>query len=446
MDRKIWKTKAEKVVNLLLDENNIRLDTPIKSQDALIYDLFVNQDAFEIVESIARNGLFPHELPIAIEEKGKLIVLEGNRRIAALKAIINPSLIPLYASKIEGIKQKNKDLPIMSVELKISPSRAEAIRIIASIHTKNTLKPWAPLRQAYFYSAQIEGGSKTLQQLIKEYPGIDIPKFIRMWEMHTVARSIKYDNDEDARAVSNQQKFPITTLERLYEKEQFRKIFKFDFDEYGHMHVNADKDGFKESLKPVMIDIVNKIVDSRNSNTLTDIEKHLKRWKSPMESTESLNADNFIPLPVPEIKAISKGLVPKGIICTLDYPALKRVLSELQTIDYRRYPNATHDLLRTFLECSLKAYFDHKGINIKSKNGHYVTLNDVLKEAEVHFQTARKALVQPIKIIENGSQYLHSEDYLNAINHNPNVFSIGANVKDAWEQMQPVLRYILDPK
>ncbi len=55
------------------------------------------------------------------------------------------------------------------------------------------------------------------------------------------------------------------------------------------------------------------------------------------------------------------------------------MLEELQRIDYRRFPNASHDLLRSFLECSLKAYFKDSGrAVIPQRTGGFVFLDRVL--------------------------------------------------------------------
>ncbi len=81
-----WPIDEFPIDDLYLDQYNIR--TPISSEDqnALIQDMFANEDAFEIVRSYVQNDVFPDEFPIVTKEDGKLIMLEGNRRLAALKA------------------------------------------------------------------------------------------------------------------------------------------------------------------------------------------------------------------------------------------------------------------------------------------------------------------------------------------------------------------------
>ena len=94
-------------------------------------------------------------------------------------------------------------------------------------------------------------------------------------------------------------------------------------------------------------------------------------------------------------------------MCSIDYPGVERILVELKKINYYSFPNATHDLLRTFLECSLKAYFDSINEVVKPGRSGYTQLKDVLDHAEKHFKTIRPSLVQPIRVI---SSSLHSSN------------------------------------
>ncbi|OAH98485.1 hypothetical protein A1353_02310 [Methylomonas methanica] len=49
-------------------------------------------DVRELVQSIAASGFFPHEALIVAFEQDKNIVIEGNRRLAAVKVLLNPEL------------------------------------------------------------------------------------------------------------------------------------------------------------------------------------------------------------------------------------------------------------------------------------------------------------------------------------------------------------------
>ncbi|QKW29147.1 hypothetical protein HUT11_25835 [Streptomyces seoulensis] len=82
------------VGSLTLDESNPRHANKTaslqESIDALLRD--TPDKLIKLARDIAKNGLNPTELPIVVIEGGKPIVLEGNRRLAAVKLLRNPNL------------------------------------------------------------------------------------------------------------------------------------------------------------------------------------------------------------------------------------------------------------------------------------------------------------------------------------------------------------------
>jgi hypothetical protein len=65
--------------------------------------MFANEDAFEIAKSYVQNGVFPDEFPILVEENKRPIVIEGNRCLAALKALFDPEIVPTYEKRIQTL-------------------------------------------------------------------------------------------------------------------------------------------------------------------------------------------------------------------------------------------------------------------------------------------------------------------------------------------------------
>jgi len=83
------------VASLLLDQTNPRFRDGVGSQRDAINALLAEDPIklLNLAEDIAReNAVNPTELPVLIEEDGELIVIEGNRRVAALKLLRNPDL------------------------------------------------------------------------------------------------------------------------------------------------------------------------------------------------------------------------------------------------------------------------------------------------------------------------------------------------------------------
>jgi hypothetical protein len=446
-----WPKQKVKIADLFLDPENIRLGIEVQSsQAALINDLFANENAMQVLESITNNGFFPDEIPVVIKENDKFTVIDGNRRVAAIKALLQPEIIPAKEVAIKTILKTASRIP-KELEVVIAPDRHSVRQFLASKHTQDTRRPWRPLRQAYFYKAELGRGEK-VKDLRSDYPTVDINKFLRLINIHKIAKSIQYDTDQTSKKVHNERSFPASTLERLYEDKQVRDFLGFDFDGDGDVQVKIDKKEFTKGFKKIVQDVVEKTVDSRVLNNEENRRKYLSGWPkadipNKTKSSRPFTSKDFKEIVVTSQKRRTK-LAPSDIVFSLQCNGVRRMLKELQSIDYHTYPNATHDLLRSFLECGLKAYFGHCGKTITPKHGTYVFLDLVLDEfiAEME-QKSNKRLTQVAKRIKDNSKMSsYSAQFLNATNHNPDVFATPDEVEEAWDAMEPLFRFIVNPQ
>ena len=90
--------------DLLLDALNPRLSEERiehANQDEIARVLWQDKEVSELVDSIAHNGYWQHEELFAVMEKGRLVVVEGNRRLTAVKLLSDPDLVKRL--KIKGI-------------------------------------------------------------------------------------------------------------------------------------------------------------------------------------------------------------------------------------------------------------------------------------------------------------------------------------------------------
>ncbi|HLD53783.1 MAG TPA: hypothetical protein VJA82_10785 [Sediminibacterium sp.] len=437
-----WKEHKISINDLVLDTKNVRLGTEYNSSDEIINDLFVNEDAMQILENIAQNGYFPDEPPVVVKEQGKFVVLEGNRRVVSLKAMIDPTMAPTrYASRITKLMEAK--IPIEYVMVHIATSRNEAMEYLAAKHTKTTRKPWSALRRAYFYYAQKESG-QSVEDLMERYQGVDIPSYIKMHEMHNVAMSLKNISEDIRKKVSNKGIFNITTLERFYSDKYVQEKIGLDFNKKtGEAMIPATPD-FDKVYSRVVTDIAAGIATSRKELTKeNDRKKYINSVVTEVLEGKEFNkkgkksASSF--RPTKPVISSQKGLIPKIYEDTLNAPGVGRVLWELQNIDYAKFPNATADLLRTFLEITLKKYLQEIGSMPIRKGGQFIFLKNVLDKMKADLQRdMNPQLVQVITEIENNKWYLDS------INHNPDVFAVEGRVKDAWDQVLPLIKFVFD--
>jgi hypothetical protein len=383
-----WPINDYSINSIFLDVKNIRLPITDKAQDAILQDLFMNEDAFKIVVSIVKNGLFPDEFPILIEEDNKLIVIEGNRRLAALKALDNPDRIPFFRDKIKSLSNPN----IQVIRAVKAPTREDAIKLIANKHTINLRKAWQPLRQAYFYKSLIDNGM-TIDKIIDEYPEHEIIKFIKMLETHHLAKSIQYESDAVTLMVHDDRKFPITNLERMYSDPYVSEYLGLSFDNNGKVLIKTKPDDFRKPYKKIVEDVALGEIDSRKYNTKEQRKEYIdsfpKEYKPAIKNTKRIiKSESFKENKVDKklleknVKSnkTPKGLIPSYVPYKLENSSLRLLYNELRDIEVAEFPNATHDLLRSFLECSLIVFFKITGEyeKIQKNNSHNPKLGEML--------------------------------------------------------------------
>ena len=131
-------------------------------------------------------------------------------------------------------------------------------------------------------------------------------------------------------------------------------------------------------------------------------------------------------------------------------PAIGLILAELSSINVNRFPNATFDLLRTFLEKSIKAYAAKLKVDIKNTANlnSYVQLSHALTWLEQHLKSeGQTSLIQVVQKIRSGkiSDFIPSKTHLDAINHNHLIFATPGDVRECWNTMKPLLQFMLVP-
>lgn len=177
-----------KVSELYFDTKNPRLVeySPLKTEDEIIQALWDNMAVNEIVMSILANGFFENEVLYAIKEGSKYIVIEGNRRLAAVKLILNPGRckgMTKYADRITVKLQKKLEegLPVI-----VLAKREDAWRYIGFKHVNGPAK-WDSYAKAE-YIAQVHNGYKVALNDIAEQIGDSHKTTIKLYQGLMVLR------------------------------------------------------------------------------------------------------------------------------------------------------------------------------------------------------------------------------------------------------------------
>lgn len=497
-----WPTlRLDVLTDLHLDPQNVRLDiVSVQVEADIMEDLFVNEDALGLVEGIVRIGYLTHEIPIVVKQRGKYIVVEGNRRVAALKAIQNPMLVPEFQARVAALTKGMRDKKALaSIEVKVSPNRSQADQLIAALHTTNPRRPWTPARQAAFFQAQIDAG-KTYQDLLTRYPTIDVRKFVYRSHIVNLFKSVRYADPALVDFLKSKTwKRGLSVLARIYESREFQDITGLKMDDQGKLTKTVSNATFKEMATTIVRGMMDGNINTRALNSVKS-----PRFQHLMTELRNIATPGPAPGTSPpsggkgkpgettggaggsgaggsgaagpggtKPGGTGKGGTPPGqpggtggqpkptakqhylqldhIRPPKTYPlALTRHLGELSKIDVQTCPNAAFLVMRAVLEKSIKSFAEEKNVDIKSTNNHTqgrVQLHHTLKWLLEHVRAnGPNTLIQPIEKLRNGKiVYASSTDALNAVNHNHHFLVDPDEAFAMWDSLDSIMRHLMKP-
>jgi hypothetical protein len=120
-----------------------------KASDADVIEfLLTTADLGELVHSIASNGYIDIEPLVVMEDRKKIVVLEGNRRLAAIKILSDPKYAKLFGGPLPDMTPKNQTT-LEQVTVYRVPDRESARDFIGFKHINGPHR-WDSLAKARF--------------------------------------------------------------------------------------------------------------------------------------------------------------------------------------------------------------------------------------------------------------------------------------------------------
>lgn len=491
-----WPTKRLNVLTeVSLDPHNVRLEESNSEIDAdIIADLVANEGVMDLIEGISSVGYLTHETPIVIETsstRGKrksYTVVEGNRRIAALKLIQNGMLASSYRARIEALSTSIPDRDaLLEVQFRVAPDRDAADQLIAAIHTSNLRRAWTPARQAAFFQAQLDGG-RSYQDLLTRYPTADVPEFVLYSRLRDRIKKVKGLSSELREVFSSTAwRRGYSTLSRIFDSRRFRALVEPQLTTAGRLKVRLTNDEFDliagliaEGVHDGSLNTrsLNSVKSPRFTQLMKDFERALGLDQDQPPETPDTGSEGDPPdkspsdpqppksdnprkeppektprqrIPVPKRPRRPRYLPVESIGYTDSLePGVKEILEELSILDVARVPNSTHLILRSLLERSVKAFADHLNLDIRveisKKNLKYLQLDDCLLWLEGYFESNG-----PLKLQQavQGTRSRQSSRFnvtvsgMNASNHNHAYLVHAEDVWELWNSVDPILREIV---
>jgi len=446
-----------KPANLLADSNNPRIPEEGLGQREALRAIAKSQND-EILalarDIVSQKSVDPSALPIIVRasEPDHFVVLEGNRRLTAIRALENPVLFDgafsgLVSQQIRKLSTAYQAAPLETINCCLMANAQEAEHWISLRHTgKNGgagLVPWGPHEKSR-HIARIRGQAGLHTRLLD-----------------LLENTGQISKDERRRV-------PNAAFERLVRTKAVRDKIGYSIDKQGRLEFKDEAAGVA-ALVHVARDLASRGTKTGDIYTMeqrVDYASKIPIGKTPPPTVAGSVAPSapqtgqlpLIPAGAPTTPITGTGtkqppmlrytkertiLIPSDVRLKITEPRIRRMARELQTLDVNEFTNAAAVLFRVFLELSTEHYL----VNTikKSKNSllqlrlsqkmlevvtHLEKLNALDRQdaAPVRAACARKSFLATSVLSMN--EYIHN--YL--MNPAPD------DLRKTWDSLEPFIK------
>lgn len=126
-------------------------------------------------------------------------------------------------------------------------------------------------------------------------------------------------------------------------------------------------------------------------------------------------------------------------------PPIHRIFGEIRQLHVEDVPNATFDILRTFVEKTIKSFADLQGSPVQSDR-HYVQFGHCLTWLESYcgqHDSLKQFKGSISKVRTSRNNFSITADAYNAANHDRNISYGPAEVREAWNSVHGVMKAML---
>lgn len=402
------------ITDLMLDVQNPRHD-PASGQREAIQSLLSEggEKLVHLAEDIVKEGMSPIDVLLVIKatSPSSYTVLEGNRRVAAVKILTNPELASSHPRLRTRFRQLAKEghAPY-SMRVAIASTREEAKHWQELRHTgerggRGTV-PWsaeAGHRFAGRRGSHVERGLVFAEAVAKAYPS----------------------NANLQKDLADVRKNRLTTLGRLVSDPSVRDRFGIRL-EGGEVMSHHPAAALEPAISRVLHDLSHSVTVTE-LKTKSQRQKYLGKVADALPSGVTYMAD-VVPLTATKKaraarKKKAKELAAAGAATKKLFEGVELanlgdrvagLLKELKELDVDRYPNASAALIRVLLELAVYQVYEAKNRPLPAK------LADGIKYCLTQIDpTGKAAKYQPVRTgLQDGTSLLAMKT-IHAFLHNP---------------------------
>lgn len=436
------------LANLTVSNDNPRFDITANQKDAIKKMLLEQgEKVYRLAKDILEFGMNPTDIPIVTPNKevaNTYKVMEGNRRIIALKLLETPDLInigknPELNSLHRRFSKLNKDFaldPIKYIQCVVFDEPHEAIRWISLKHTGENegigTVGWDSQAIGRF-NDRVVGKPNVALQIIE---------FLRNENKYPQTLKLQLS------------KIPSSSLDRLVRDSAIQEMIGISVDN-GKVISDLHKDEVVKGLTKITSDLITKKIKVKDIYHKSDREKYLQKFSAADIPNKTRKAKFNWELVAPSVShgvitpkgsaqsnivapsTARKTLIPRDCILNVKHTRLKDIYTELRTIVVDDFKNATAVLFRVFVELSIDEYIRSNPIptlkgdaklhqKVTAVSNHLENVKKVMKAPEL--KGIRTSVSDPHKVL--------SINTFNAYVHNNNFGPSGDDLKITWNNIQ----------
>ena len=417
------------LADLIVDEANPRLATPYEGQRETLRALAQIQGPKlrVLAEDILTHGMELEGVP------NRYVVLDGNRRLTALRALENPEFLvdavtPTVVNATRRLSRQYQEAPLDTVLCAVFNDREEANHWLRLRHMGEARGAgavlWEPDESARFLARTERPGIHTQAldflegrgDITREFRGtVATTTYRRLMESPNVRAKIGIEWSNRTLKAVGDVNLVARALLHIATDIATRQIV------VGDVYTREQRIGYANSLPRDIL--VNRTLRPNQAIPLITYGAEQGSQAQPTAATRRTRPRD--------------RLIPRDCVLNVTDPRLRDIERELRQFSLENFPNATSVLFRVFWELSADAYINRMGLatSVDARLDAKVrdVTDDLLRRDRLTQQQAR-----PVRRALQRESYLGpSITVLPQYIHNLHMFPGPADLRADWNNLQP---------